>query len=580
MSVPFGFAKPMEDFQVETKRLGPLPIIRHFLDRLEVRSLIDSLCPKPGATVSNGECIEALVMSIFLDKQHALSRVAGLLEGYDLPFLFRSDFDASCLHDTRIGECLDDLYENAQTIYGDIVANAIRVFHIKSRRLNLDISKLLLHGEYDCPNDYVDHAETIAFPARGYNPEGRWDLRQLLFQLLVDEECIPLLYRLGDGNAAETNEYLALLKRLDTIQADVSKALLAVDCKMCAASTLMEAAEQQLRLVTLVPESFSLQRDLIASASQEDLPVLLQVTEKGTGKVSEYRGTSYRVPLLIDVEADGVRHTKNTLWRYLVVYSSEKARLAQEQRDSDREEERARLEKETSRYSDDKLFACRADAETDAQAWIKNQKLRFHRIIWEIVQDKVKQGRGKKPNIGMRSSDQVGWGIAFKLEDLPSPVYKYDPEGMFVLLTTVTSKASLSDTEILEGYKGRNVVEISFSWLKGDAAVCPMWLKLPSRIMTMGFVFVVWSLIYALIQRELRHALQEQGGTCPHPDKRQVERPTTRGVFDILAHVSVTRVTYQGQIKEEINEWHTRYDRVLELLNARHLYKPNSRGAP
>jgi hypothetical protein len=150
---------------VNVRKLGPLPIIRYFLDKLEVRSIIDSYSPKPNAIVSNGECIEALVMSIFLDKEHALSRVSAILSEYDLERLFRPGVSGAHFHDTRLGECLDDLYEYAQTIYGDLVAKAIRVFRLDLRRLSLDASKILLHGDYACDDDYFKHLETVAFPS-------------------------------------------------------------------------------------------------------------------------------------------------------------------------------------------------------------------------------------------------------------------------------------------------------------------------------------------------------------------------------------------------------------------------------
>lgn len=581
MSVPFGFEEAAPQVYAETHRLGPLPIIRHFLDRLEVRKFVDELSPKPDSAVTNGECVEALVMSIFLDKEHALSRVRSVLSGYDLPSVFRPDMSVVHFHDTRLGECLDDLYIHAPTIYGDIVAKAIREFHVTIRRLNLDISKLLLHGEYHCDEDYLDHADSIVFPERGYNPEGRWDLKQLLLQLLVSEECIPLLYRHGNGNASETHEYLELLKKLDTIQADISKAVLLADCKMCSAVTLLEAAEQQLRLVTLVPESFSLQGELIEMASREDdLPVLRVSGTPGEDDWVEYRGKSYRIHLLIDVKSGGTRRTKDTWWRYLVVFSSAKAKQAQEKRKEEKQDERKSLEVDLARYSKEQLFACQADAEKEAKGWIKKKKLRYHQVAVQKVEEKVKRGRGKPRKEGLKPSDQVGWGVSFVIEELPQPVFKYDPEGMFVLLSTVTDNRILTDQEILDGYKGRNVVEMSFHWLKGDAAVCPMWLNLPSRIQTMGFIFVLWALIYGLIQRELRIALKAKGGTCPHPDRRNTDRPTTRGVLDTLVHISITRIHYPGGIKEQINGLDQRHERILDLLGASHLYRPNSRGAP
>jgi len=438
---------------IEVKKLGVLPIIRHFLNRLGVREIIDGHTPKPGSEVSNGECIEALLMAIFLDKEHALSRVGGLLDGYDLTSLFRPSVTANHFHDTRLGECLDDLYERAPTIYGDIVAKAIREFKLVIRKLNLDASKILLHGDYRCFEDYMEHADTVAFPDRGWNPEGRLDLKQLLLELVNTEENIPLLYAVGNGNASETKEYLRLMQRLDTIQADVSKAVLAVDSKACAPATLAEAALQKLRLVTLVPETYSLREKLVTQAATEELPILLR-TEDGV----EYRGRSFRIPSLIDFEREEITETHGVLWRYLVVYSSQKAEQEVERRNREIQDEREELEKKLEKFSRTKLFACETDATQEIAAWVKGLKLSYHNVSGTPRAGVVQKGRGRPSGNGTKTSDREGWGVAFTFEAIKQPDFKYDPDAMFVLLTTVNDGRVLNDTDLLEGYRGRNII--------------------------------------------------------------------------------------------------------------------------
>lgn len=105
------------------------------------------------------------------------------------------------------------------------------------------------------------------------------------------------------------------------------------------------------------------------------------------------------------------------------------------------------------------------------------------------------------------------------------------------LLTTVSDGRVLSDADILEGYKGRNVVEMCFKWLKGPAAVAPVLLKSPSRIQALGFVLVVWMLVFALIQRETRLKLPD-GKEMLHPGKKKTDKPTTRGILDTLNTIS------------------------------------------
>ena len=558
---------------LSTKKLGSLPIIRHFLNRLKVREIIDVAAPKPGALVSNGECIEALVMAIFIDQRHALCRVSEVLSGYDLEQLFRSGVNSGHFHDTRLGESLDELCEGAQTIYGDIVGQAIREFQLRIRHMNMDITKVLLHGEYQVPEEFQEKFPEIAIPERGWNPHGRWDLKQLLFNLIVTEDKIPLSYSLADGNACETTEYLHMMRRLDTIQADVSKAVLKIDSKGCDAKTLIEAAKQQLRLVTLVPENYGIQKDLRKVACQKEMNLLF-TTDEG----DQYYGLSVERPMLIDF----VRKKEvpiDRMWRYEVVYSSGKAARAHETRQQNIADERERLEKSLIKFSAKKVFACCQDAEQEADAQIKELKPEYHKINRSVQQGVVVRGRGRPLENGLKANDKTGWGITFSLDEISRPVYQFDPDGMFVLLSTVTDKRILSDTDILLGYKGRNVVEIAFNWLKGDAAVAPMFLKKVSRIQTMGFVFVVWMLIYGLIQREMRRFLKTFGGKCPHPDNRMVDNPTTRGVLALFDHVCLSTCHFQDRTIAQIQLWRPELDRILEILGAMGLYEQYSRGA-
>jgi hypothetical protein len=86
-------------------------------------------------------------------------------------------------------------------------------------------------------------------------------------------------------------------------------------------------------------------------------------------------------------------------------------------------------------------------------------KVEFHEIAWEASSGVVVWGRGRPVENGLKAHDKTGWGITFTIQEIPRPTYQFDPDRMFVLLSTVADNRILSDTDILLGYKGRNVVE-------------------------------------------------------------------------------------------------------------------------
>src|SRR5919197_4818172 len=87
---------------VDVKRLDHLPLIGAMLRELAVKSTLDALIPPCGRNVVTvGECVEALVLTI-LAGEHALSRVADTLAGYDLTVIFQRPMEAAHFHDNRL----------------------------------------------------------------------------------------------------------------------------------------------------------------------------------------------------------------------------------------------------------------------------------------------------------------------------------------------------------------------------------------------------------------------------------------------------------------------------------------------
>jgi hypothetical protein len=86
---------------VEVKRLDHLPLVGAMLRELAVKDTLDALIPPHKRhAVTVGECLEALVLTI-LSGEHALSRVAETLAGYDVEVIFHRLVDVLQFHDNR-----------------------------------------------------------------------------------------------------------------------------------------------------------------------------------------------------------------------------------------------------------------------------------------------------------------------------------------------------------------------------------------------------------------------------------------------------------------------------------------------
>jgi Domain of unknown function (DUF4277) len=85
---------------VDVKRLDHLPLVGTMLRELTVKDTLDALIPPHERNeVTVGECVEALVLTI-LTGEHALSRVAETLSGYNMEVIFQRPMDAAHFHDS------------------------------------------------------------------------------------------------------------------------------------------------------------------------------------------------------------------------------------------------------------------------------------------------------------------------------------------------------------------------------------------------------------------------------------------------------------------------------------------------
>src|SRR5205807_7276213 len=81
-------------------------------------------------------------------------------------------------------------------------------------------------------------------------------------------------------------------------------------------------------------------------------------------------------------------------------------------------------------------------------------------------------------------------------------------DGIFPL---ITNEPALSELELLLTYKQQPTIEKRFAQLKTDFVVAPVYLKETSRIQALLCVYFLVLLVEALLERELRRAMERTG---------------------------------------------------------------------
>jgi len=106
-------------------------------------------------------------------------------------------------------------------------------------------------------------------------------------------------------------------------------------------------------------------------------------------------------------------------------------------------------------------------------------------------------------------------------------------DGLFPL---ITNDESVTVPEALLKYKYQPFVEKRHEQLKSVFAVAPVWLKNVGRIESLLWLYYVVELVGALVEREVRLRMAEEGlaGLALYPEGRASEAPTAELVLNAL----------------------------------------------
>ena len=202
----------VDSFEIEgALKLGGLPAVKRFCDRLSLTRIIDEEIPiAPQGLVGHGTIFTALVMN----KLHSptplyLVQAWGAVSAID--YLLKVSPDQ--LNDDRLGRMLEAVADNAENLKAKICHEAIREFGLSVGRMHWDLTSLEFYGEYEGQDeDFAD----VTF---GYNSGGVGKKRQVRFGNLTcsDGAVSGLYHQTYSGNQNDQNtigDHLQFIKKL------------------------------------------------------------------------------------------------------------------------------------------------------------------------------------------------------------------------------------------------------------------------------------------------------------------------------------------------------------------------------
>ena len=184
------------------REVGPLLLVAHFLERLELRDAVDRLVRlRLGRSrLSVGEVVVALIASR-LASPSPLYDVAGWASQAAVAELLGIPYQL--LNDDRLGRCLEALCPVCEELRGAVLLTALERFGLDAARLHLDLTALRVAGAY----------EDSALIQKGWGP-GRRVERQVRALQASSGEGVPLYVRPDPGSASELALLGGALERL------------------------------------------------------------------------------------------------------------------------------------------------------------------------------------------------------------------------------------------------------------------------------------------------------------------------------------------------------------------------------
>jgi transposase len=547
---------------LNSRRIAALPILDHFLRRLRLREfLLDHLPHEDGRTrVPTATALLVLLRNLLLSRE-PLYGVGEWAARHEPELLGLSDRQLAALNDDRIGRCLDRLFDaNVPALALEVAAHAVREFDVSLDELHNDSTTITFHGDYES----ADRERTLRGRLRlavtwGHNKDHRPDLKQLLYILTVSGDgAIPVQFRVESGNATDDRSHQGTWELLCQLTGRRDFLYIA-DCKLATTENTAYLHQRGGRFLSVLPrtrnEDVAFRAALIRGEihwrrihdkfdDDGNLVDRFSICEPEAQTIEGYRLIWYHSTLKAELDA--------------------KTRLARLERALERLDElRKKLASPRTRYRQRAKVAEAVEAlirDCDVVGWITIE-------IEEQVTERYRQERRGRPGEKTRyvKEEKLRFALRHRIE-----LERLDEEarcdGIFPL---VSNDRVMTERELLLAYKQQPAIERRFEQLKTDFAVAPVYLKEVSRIQALLCVYFFVLLVEALLERELRRAMERKGlASLPlYPERRPCRRPTARRVIDLYEDVQRHMLAVGTRPPEVFSTELTRLQkRIIRLL--------------
>jgi len=543
--------------------LGAHPIIRHYLERMNVRGIIRG-CLGAGLRqgLDHAEVLSVLVHNILVSRgpMYRIQEWAARIEPEALG-LTRSQVGR--LNDDRLVRSLEALAsERGRSVFFRLALRVIKDFEIRVPRVHFDTTTVTFFGQYVSSRS----EPRITY---GVNKDHRPDLKQLLFGLNVTSDgAVPLLHHVFSGNRTDDSVHVRNLDLLRSLLGTEGFIYVA-DSKLCTRENLDHVVAYGGRFVTVMPRT-----------RREDHSFRQQLREGGVPvrwrKIHQIPNPRRRDDPPDVYSSTNVGPQKSAEGHRIIwVRSSQKAAIDRRSRDDRIRQAEIELKEVAEKVGTRNLRSRKAVEERGKKVLARHKVTEFLEIrvvsFTEVTHRYLRRGRPRAGDPMRKIQRQAFQLVVNRNKVVISQESRTD--GVFPLVTNIQDAAK---REVLEIYKYQPYLEKRFALTKSEYGVAPIFLKKPIRVVGLLHVYFIAIMLSALLERQVRGAMKARG--IPEiailPEARATATPTTPRILENFAHVAWHEFQEGERVVSFPVEINSTQRLLLDLADVpRHLYQ-------
>ena len=530
-------------FELQSQRLGALPVVDLFLRRAGLERLLARYLPSGDRRVALPAAVAVglLVRNLCVARE-PLYGLGEWAERFEPALLGLGAGESELLNDDRVGRALDQLFDaDRASLLMELMLGVIAEFGVDCSQLHNDSTSICLHGAYAAADGRERGGKPTAAAALGHSKDHRPDLKQFVLTLTVSADgAVPLAHRLLDGNVTDDQTHIATWDGLVELTGR-SDFLYVADSKLATRQQMTHIHCRGGRFVSVLPRSRS-EDGQIRAWAQTHAFAWAEAARRPGKRQGDPDSLWWTAPAPIPT-SEGHR----IIW----VRSSQK-------HERDAETRRARVERgmlapetlQARLASPRSRFKTRVAVDEAAEAALAAAGAQ-HWIAYEIqetVQESFRQEKRGRPGsqTRYRKTAKTVFALTFQVDD-KKVAYDAATDSCFPL---VSNDRALSDPELLGAYRYQPNLEKRHHQLKTVLGAAPVELKSPSRIESLACCEFIALLAQCLIERQLRAATtrNDVSELALYHEGRTSKAPTAARVFDLFADTARHHLISQGHL--------------------------------